>query len=160
MRNDTICQDSHRQRMFQEATEIGVVHFFCCRRSLESCGKSVGLFLLPVCFRLVFSFLSAWEDLGIHSGLGAIGGSYHEPPHSLLPYPALVVGAECRVGRVPVVFGHHAARQCRCLQRAGRRPVMTLTWANPPDEDFAGVKIQRKTNGNPLSPSEGTTAGC
>ena len=33
----------------------------------------------------------------------------------------------------------------------------TLTWINPIDNDFAGVKIQQKTGGYPTSPDDGTT---
>jgi len=35
--------------------------------------------------------------------------------------------------------------------------MITLTWINPPDEDFVGVKIQMSTTIYPSSPTEGTT---
>ena len=34
---------------------------------------------------------------------------------------------------------------------------ITLTWVNPPDADFAGVKIQRSTSGFPTGPTDGIT---
>lgn len=40
--------------------------------------------------------------------------------------------------------------------RPGDR-MITLTWANSPDEDFVGVKIQMSTKIYPGSPTEGTT---
>ncbi len=33
---------------------------------------------------------------------------------------------------------------------------ITLSWTNPPDADFQGVKIQRKTTGYPTGPNDGT----
>ena len=35
---------------------------------------------------------------------------------------------------------------------------VALTWTNPTDADFAGVKIQRRTDACPSSPTDGTTA--
>lgn len=35
--------------------------------------------------------------------------------------------------------------------------AITLTWVNPPDADFAGVKIQRSASGFPTGPTDGTT---
>jgi len=34
---------------------------------------------------------------------------------------------------------------------------VVLTWTNPTDSDFAGIQIQRKTNGFPTSPTDGWT---
>ena len=33
---------------------------------------------------------------------------------------------------------------------------MHLTWGNPPDSDFAGVRIVRKTDSFPTGPNDGT----
>jgi len=42
------------------------------------------------------------------------------------------------------------------LAKPGDR-MITLTWLNPPDEDFVGVKIQMSTKIYPGSPTEGVT---
>ena len=42
------------------------------------------------------------------------------------------------------------------FQAIGGNGVVHLTWGNPPDSDFAGVRIVRKTDSFPTGPNDGT----